>query len=449
MLQNHFPDLIEQLNQGEDYRKRKEYEKAELLLGAIMLFIFKEGSRNAFNTDRAEAKFAKNYVGAFGVRLPHMDTVDTFLRQLKEEELEGIKCKLIKLLLEKRVFHKFRMFKKYFTISVDGTGLASYGEEPYDSCPFRTYKKKKDKQDKVEQQVINKETEAEETEAKKKVWFQPVLEAKLVCRNGFSISICTEWVLNEGEWDKQDCELKAFKRLADSLKSYFPRLPICIVADGLYPNASFFDICKDKQWSFILTLKDGQLKVIWEQVKEFDLLYKENQVCFSELIGDKEKEVICTYRWINEIQYKGHHLNWIECVRTQRNIETGEEQVNRFVHVTNLKVNSLTASEISFHGRLRWKIENEGFNTQKNGGYNLQHKFSRKSLKAIKNYYQALQIAHLINQLVELSATIQQLVKGKVTIKHLWKVLIAFMYFGEITEEQFLQQFQRARFEYG
>ena len=137
-------------------------------------------------------------------------------------------------------------------------------------------------------------------------------------------------------------------------------------------------------------------------------------------------------------------------MRTQSNIGGGEEQeqVNRFVHVTNLKINSLTAKEISFHGRLRWKIENEGFNTQKNGGYNLQHKFSRKSIRAIKNYYQALQIAHLINQLVELSTTIQQLVKAKVTIKHLWKVLISFMYFGAITEVEFLQYFQRTQFRY-
>ena len=49
---------------------------------------------------------------------------------------------------------------------------------------------------------------------------------------------------------------------------------------------------------------------------------------------------------------------------------------------------------------MRWKIENEGFNNQKNGGYNLQHKFSRTSFNASKNYYQLLQIADIINQLV-------------------------------------------------
>jgi hypothetical protein len=32
-----------------DPRKRKEYSLAELVVGGIMLFVFKEGSRNAFD----------------------------------------------------------------------------------------------------------------------------------------------------------------------------------------------------------------------------------------------------------------------------------------------------------------------------------------------------------------------------------------------------------------
>lgn len=42
----------------------------------------------------------------------------------------------------------------------------------------------------------------------------------------------------EGDIDtnKQDCELKAFKRLARRLKSAFKRLPVMVLLDGLYPN---------------------------------------------------------------------------------------------------------------------------------------------------------------------------------------------------------------------
>ncbi|RLC74380.1 MAG: hypothetical protein DRJ03_17950 [Chloroflexi bacterium] len=34
-------------------------------------------------------------------------------------------------------------------------------------------------------------------------------------------------------------------------------------------------------------------------------------------------------------------------------------------------------------GRLRWKIENEGFNVQKNGGYGLEHAYTR-DLRGLK-----------------------------------------------------------------
>ena len=68
-------------------------------------------------------------------------------------------------------------------------------------------------------------------------------------------------------------------------------------------------------------------------------------------------------------------------------------------------------------GRLRWKIENEGFNTQKNLGYNLEHKYSRIDFNATRNYYQCMQIAHLIEQLTLLTKQIKELFSnGKTSI---------------------------------
>ena len=51
-------------------------------------------------------------------------------------------------------------------------------------------------------------------------------------------------------------------------------------------------------------------------------------------------------------------------------------------------------------GRLRWKIENEGFNVQKNGGYGLEHAYTRNAT-ASKVFYYLLQVAHIIAQLIE------------------------------------------------
>jgi hypothetical protein len=101
----------------------------------------------------------------------------------------------------------------------------------------------------------------------------------------------------------------------------------------------------------------------------------------------------------------------------------------RFVYITNVPQNQHNVVETANSGRLRWKIENEGFNAQKNQGYALEHKFSRKSYPAMQNYYQLIQIAHMINQLVEHSRTVVELLAehSKQTIADLWKKMLAYL----------------------
>lgn len=419
---HHFPDLPERLEQLSDPRKRKQYQLKELIFGCIMMYCFREGSRNAYNQDRKTERFSSNYSRIFwGMRLPHMDTVDEVFRQIEQEEFERLKTSLIKILLKRRVLHKFRLLGKYFCVAVDATGYASFEEEPYEGCPYRINKK-----------------------SGKKTYVQPILEAKLVTINGFSLSIGTEWVLNGKEYDKQDCELKAFKRLAAKMKANFPRLPMCILADGLYPNKTVFEICKSNDWRYIITLKDTQLKDVQEEVAVFDQIYGANTES-KEKVRNKKQIITRIYRWINEIDYHGYQLNWIECVETKRDIKADTEEKNRFGYVTDFNVNSINCIHISGFGRLRWKVENEGFNIQKNGGYKLEHKYSRKNLNAMQNYYQCMQIGHMINQLLELSNRFKQL-KSKFTIRHIWKVIIAFMYFGQI--DMTLLTSKRTQFRY-
>ncbi|MCK5055537.1 MAG: hypothetical protein KAT34_02710, partial [Candidatus Aminicenantes bacterium] len=58
----------------------------------------------------------------------------------------------------------------------------------------------------------------------------------------------------------------------------------------------------------------------------------------------------------------------------------------------------------------RSKIENQGFNSQKNEGYNLEHAYS-KNYNAEKCFYHLMQIAHIINQLMQHNSEIKQIIK--------------------------------------
>lgn len=405
---NHFfPDLLDQLRQIEDCRRRSDYELSEILLAAIALFIFQQGSRNALNNLRQEAKFAKHYRRLFKMRLPHLDRVHRVLCRLADEPLERLKHQLVKTLLENKALHRYRLFGRYFVVAVDATGTMSFAERHCEQCLHQSSKKGKT------------------------TYFHNVLEAKLITANGFAISLATEWIVNPtGEYDKQDCERKAFTRLAAKLKQLYPRLPICLSADGLYPYQGFFEICRTHRWAFILTFKDGNLPTVWEEVQALRPLGPTQQRHERRLQGRQRIEQV--FHWVTDIDYRGHRLQWLECLETVGPRDSGEQTDSRFVHLTDLAVSADTVAMLSATGRLRWKIENEGFNTQKNLGYALQHKYSRVNWQAAKNYYQCLQIGHLINQLTVLSTAFKPLLQGKTTLRHLWHTTIAFLLYGRL-----------------
>ena len=391
-----------------DHLGRSEYELAELAMASVAMFLFKEGSRNAFNSDRKEANFKKNYRRLFGMRLPRMDTVGDVFRELRGKELEGLKASLVAGLIEKRVFHKFKFLGRSSSVAADATGIASFGERHCPNC-------------------------LTQTKNGKTIYFHAVLEAKLVTSNGFSISLASEWVASEPErdYDKQGFEMKAFVRLSAKLKKHFPRLPITITADGLYPNKTFFDVCGKNQWGFVVTFKDGNLPSVWEEIR---LLPERRGERTERLVASKSGTMKLQYRWRNNIEYKGHVLHFIECRESATDPGTGATTTKRFVHLSSVAVDAGNADAISRNGRMRWKIEDEGFNAQKNCGYEMEHKYSRVSFLALKNYCQTLQIAHLINQLTELSLSVQELFgrDNKLTAKHLRKRLVGFVTDGAV-----------------
>jgi hypothetical protein len=349
------------------------------------------------------------------MKLPNLDTAHKLLKQLKPKELETVKKSMIVQLITRKVLHKFRLLGHYFNIAIDGTGIHSYSYEPYEECPFK------------------------ESKRGKKTWLLQVLEAKIVCGNGFSISICTEWVRNtrDGTFDKQDCELKAFARLADKLKKSFPRLPICITADGLYPNNTVFDICENNNWKYIITLKEGNLKTVWEEITFLERI-KDNIKAEKTKLAPLAKTT-GQYFAYKEIEYQKHALSIVDCQEKLIKIKNKElKSSKRFVHVTNIGLSKDKIIELSDAGRLRWRIENEGFNEQKNGGYKLEHKYARKDFNATRNYYQCLQIAHMINQLAYKTKVMEAIIKEEKTVKSLLEEMIAIIMVADLSEHELI-----------
>jgi hypothetical protein len=88
-IHHFFPNLFDPLRQLEDCRRKSDDTLAEMLLAGILLFVFQQGSRNAFNNQRAEAKFRTHYERWFKVRLPHLDTVHQVLLSFFKVDFSG------------------------------------------------------------------------------------------------------------------------------------------------------------------------------------------------------------------------------------------------------------------------------------------------------------------------------------------------------------------------
>jgi len=303
---------MEKLKSIKDPRSQHQYRIDEIVFGAISMFLFKTGSRNNFENFAKEGKFRKNFKKSFGISLPGTDAVADIFKKLPEQELESIKVSMVKSLLHNKIFHKYKGFGK-FMIAIDGTGIATFEKRHCDDCLYS------------------------ESKGGKKTYSHKVLEAKLVTSNGFSISLCTVWIDNEdtnsGKYEKQGCERKAFVKLAEKLKTAFPRLPICLCVDGLYPNNTFFEICKKNNWDYIVTLKDGNLKGLWKKIR------LKNRDCepynFTDTDNVLHEQKI---QWINKQEHNEYCHNWIKCNEIQTK-KDGDKSNFKFVYLTNIEIN--------------------------------------------------------------------------------------------------------------
>ncbi len=367
-IQKHFfKELIPNLRYIKDNRHQSyiEYSTDIIFFVLIMKNVTALQSMNQMTTEFNKDKCINNVAKTLGYQdleeLPHHDTINNFLKKLNPNEIEKIRNYMVKELLKKRCLEHYRLLEKYWTIAVDATGLASFKERHCENCLKREY--------------VNKET----GEIEKTIYFHYVLEAKLVVGD-MVLSIDTEFIENEEFYEKQDCELKAFKRLAERLKKNYKRLPICILGDSLYAVDPIFKICNKNNWKYIFTFKEGRTKSIW--------------LDFEGLKKLKDNSNIKGYTWVNEIEYKDNVVNVLEA----KLVENKKEK--EFTFITDIAIKENNAEKILFAGRSRWKIENEGFNNQKNIKNNIGH-LCCKDYNAMKNHYLLVQIADILRQLFE------------------------------------------------
>jgi len=351
-----------------------------ILSTGVLMFLLRLGARRQVGlTLRENCRSSAKFQAVFGVEdCPHGDTIDEVYKHLDTAEVQDIVSGTVKTLIRKKVLYRHRLHGYYYTIAVDGTGMLTFPERHCPHCLTMTHHGST-------------------------TYYHPILEAKLVSADGLVLSVMTEFVENPSQYpSKQDCELKAFYRLADRLKARFPRMPICLLMDGLFAGGPTFSICEKYHWKYIIVLQEGSLPSVQEEFTSLLANFPQGHIRFCP--ADHYKTVQ-DFDWVNDIEYvdsenNEHTVSVMRCLETKPGSK-GNLKTTRYKWITNFHVNINNVIEsCNQGGRLRWKIENEGFNVQKNEGYALEHIYTHDHVST-KVFYLLLQIAHTLAQLIE------------------------------------------------
>lgn len=302
--------------------------------------------------------------------MPHSDTLNYYLERLSPDCLSQLRKKLVKRLIRMKSFQRGKLLGEYWRIILDGTGLFYFKEKHCGNCLSQTVTR--------------------EDGTKVKTYYHKVLEAKLVLSEKIVISLDTEFIENEKEdVSKQDCETEAAKRLLKRLAKEYPKLPVCIQGDNLYEAEPLMKICRRKKWKYLFTHKGTRQKLLEES---YDWIRKGNGSTKVRGIG-KEKGAGEYINHIEETAGKEETAN-LFCYT----YKTEDKKTVTFRWLTDIELTEKNLEEMVNAARGRWKIENEGFNNQKNGIYDIGHLNSRNS-NAMKNHYLLTQIADIIMQI--------------------------------------------------
>jgi hypothetical protein len=382
------------------------YPLPSVLTAGVLMFLLRLGARRQVNLMlRQNGPSSAKFEALFCVETcPHGDTLDETCSRLSVTEVQAVVTGSVETLIRRKVLYPYRLRDRYFLVAIDGTGVLTFPERHCPHCLTVTH---------------NGHT----------TYYHPILEAKLVTRDGFVFSLLTEFIENPGEHPtKQDCELKAFYRLAKRLKRRFPRLPICLLLDGLFAGGPTFSICEKYGWKYLIVLQENDLPFVQEQFNGLLDAFPENYLRFR---PSDQYKTAQDFDWVNDIEYidsenNAHTVSVIRCLETKPDSK-GVLKTTRFKWITNFTVKIINVIELSNQGgRLRWKIENEGFNVQKNGGYALEHAYTRNPVSA-KVLYLLLQLAHTLAQLIERGSLFRQAFPAGVgSAKNLaWRLLEA------------------------
>jgi hypothetical protein len=374
-----------------------EIALSDALMSAFAMFSLKSPSLLAFDKQRVEGNLGTVY----GIeRVP----CDTHMREILDpvspESLRPSFKSVFRQLQRGKALEALAFLDGHYLLSLDGTGYFSSKTIHCASCLHKVHRNGSI------------------------TYSHQMLGAAIVHPEKRAvIPLMPEPIVQQDGTDKNDCERHAAKRFIAKLCKDHPHLTFIITEDSLSSNAPHIETLQDHGLHYILGVKEGDHAFLFQQVQAAE---HAGRVTSYER-HDRAAGVVHRFRFVNDMPLNASHsevrVNFIEYW------EMGQDKVQHFSWVTDLRVSQRNVYRLMRGGRARWKIENETFNTLKNQGYNFEHSYGHGGQNLSVVFATMMMLAFLVDQVQQLCCALFQAVWAKLGSKRLlWERMRALFY---------------------
>jgi hypothetical protein len=292
----------------------------DCLMSALAMFGLKFPSLLQFDQKKDEEIIKHNLSTLYGVE---NTPSDSYMREVLDEvdpkELRSGFTSVFSALQRGKILESYLYLGKYYLLLVDGTGTHSSNCIGCENCC-----QKHAKDGTV-------------------TYYHQMLGGVIAHPDHKEVfPVCPEPISKQDGTEKNDCERNAAFRFLDNFRREHPHLEVITVSDALSSNGPYINKLKSLNIRFILGVKPGGNKSLFEYLEGINLEEK-----ILEQAGAKY-----TIKWLNNIPLNDAHpdilVNYLECTVIEKNGD-----VKKFSWITDIEVFAQNAFPLVRAGRSR------------------------------------------------------------------------------------------------
>jgi Transposase DDE domain len=369
----------------------------DALMSAFAMFSLKSPSLLAFDKQRAEGNLRTIY----GIeRAPCDSYMRETLDPVSPESLRPSFTGVFRQLQRGKALEAMTFLDGHYLVALDGTGYFSSQAIHCASCLHKQHRNGSI------------------------TYYHQMLGAAIIHPDKREvIPLMPEPIIKQDGTTKNDGERNAAKRFIAKLRQDHPHLKFIITEDSLSSNAPHIETLHDSGCHYILGVKEGDHAYLFNQVQAAE---QEGRVTHYER-HDRAASLVHRFRFVNDVPLNASRAD--VRVNVIEYWEIGQDKVQHFSWVTDLRVSKRNVYKLMRAGRARWKIENETFNTLKNQGYNFEHNYGHGEQNLSVVFATLMMLAFLVDQAQQLCCALFRAVWTKLGSKRLlWERMRALFY---------------------